>query len=73
MAFSCHNHYTQSVQSEQKTEGKIGAAVFVPEELIKSVSVEYSLSPLAAIPVALETTWYYASYDLKNDGQDVDR
>jgi regulator of sigma E protease len=55
----------KSVQSEQKTEGKIGASVFVPDELIKSLSVEYSLSPLKAIPVALETTWYYASTTLK--------
>jgi regulator of sigma E protease len=59
----------KSVQSEQKTEGKIGAAVYVPEELIKSVSVEYSLSPLKAIPVALETTWYYASTTLKMMGK----
>jgi regulator of sigma E protease len=59
----------KSVQSEHKTEGKIGAAVFVPEELIKSVSVEYSLSPLKAIPVALETTWYYASATLKMMGR----
>jgi regulator of sigma E protease len=59
----------KSVQSEQKTEGKIGAAVYVPEDLIKSVSVEYSLSPLKAIPVALETTWYYASTTLKMMGK----
>ncbi len=59
----------KSVQSGQKTEGKIGAAVFVPEDLIKSVSVEYSLSPLKAIPVALETTWYYSSATLKMMGK----
>ena len=59
----------KSVQSGQKTEGKIGASVFVPEELIKSVSVEYSLSPLKAIPVALETTWYYSSATLKMMGR----
>ena len=59
----------KSVQAEQKTEGKIGASVFVPEDLIKSVSVEYSLSPLAAIPVALETTWSYASTTLKMMGK----
>ncbi|MDD5462231.1 MAG: RIP metalloprotease RseP [Methylococcales bacterium] len=59
----------KSVQTEEKTEGKIGASVFVPEELIKSVSVEYSLSPLAAIPVALETTWYYSSATLKMMGK----
>jgi regulator of sigma E protease len=55
----------KSVQSEQKTEGKIGASVFVPEDLMKSLSVEYSLSPLAAIPVALKTTWYYSYTTLK--------
>ena len=59
----------KSVQAEQKTEGKIGAAVYVPEELKKSVSVEYSLSPLAAIPVALETTYYYAVTTLKMMGR----
>lgn len=59
----------KSVQSGQKTEGKIGASVFVPEELIKSVSIEYSLSPLAAIPVALETTSYYAVTTLKMMGR----
>jgi regulator of sigma E protease len=53
------------VQSEQKTEGKIGASVFVPEDLMKSLSVEYSLSPLAAIPVALQTTWDYSYTTLK--------
>lgn len=59
----------KSVQVEQKTEGKIGASVFVPEDLIKSVSAEYSLPPLDAIPVALETTWYYASATLKMMGR----
>ena len=59
----------KSVQSEQKTEGKIGASVVVPKELIKSVSVEYSLSPLKAIPVALETTSYYAVTTLKMMGR----
>jgi regulator of sigma E protease len=59
----------KSIQSEQKTEGKIGASVFVPKELIKSFSVEYSLSPLKAIPVALETTSYYAVTTLKMMGR----
>jgi regulator of sigma E protease len=59
----------KSVQAGEKTEGKIGASVFVPEDLIKSVSVVYSLSPLKALPVALETTWYYASATLKMMGK----
>ncbi|MGZ4968728.1 MAG: RIP metalloprotease RseP [Methylobacter sp.] len=49
----------------QQTEGKVGASVFIPEELMKSVSAEYSLSPLAAIPVAFETTYYYSVTSLK--------
>jgi regulator of sigma E protease len=59
----------KSVQNEQKTEGKIGASVLVPEDLIKSSTVEYSLSPLAAIPAAFETTWYYSSATLKMMGR----
>lgn len=50
-------------------EGKIGASVYVPDDLIKSISVEYSLSPLAAIPVALETTYYYSMTTLKMMGK----
>ncbi|MEY3288244.1 MAG: metalloprotease RseP [Pseudomonadota bacterium] len=61
----------KSVQVEQKTEGKIGAAVSVPEDLLKSVSVEYALSPLKAIPVAVETTGYYAFATLKMMGRMV--
>jgi regulator of sigma E protease len=50
-------------------EGKIGASVYVPDDLIKSMSVEYSLSPLAAIPVALDTTYYYSMTTLKMMGK----
>jgi len=53
----------------KKTEGKVGASVYIPEELMKSVSVEYSLPPLAAIPVALETTYYYSVTSLKMMGK----
>ena len=59
----------KSVQAGDKTEGKIGASVFVPEDLIKSITVDYALSPLAAIPVALETTWTYAATTLKMMGR----
>jgi len=59
----------KSVAIGQKTEGKIGASVYIPEELMKSVSVEYALSPLAAIPVALETTYYYSVTTLKMMGR----
>lgn len=59
----------KSVQVGDKTEGKVGASVYIPEQLMKSVSVEYSLSPLAAIPVALETTYYYSVTSLKMMGK----
>jgi regulator of sigma E protease len=55
----------KSVEVEQKPEGKIGASVYVPEELMNSVLVEYSLSPLEAIPVAIETTYSYSVSTLK--------
>lgn len=59
----------KSIQAEQKTEGKIGASVYVPEELMKSVSAEYSLPPLVAIPAALETTYRYSYSTLKMMGK----
>lgn len=59
----------KAVTVGDKTEGKIGAAVFVPEDLIKSVTVDYALSPLAAIPAAFETTYYYSTATLKMMGR----
>lgn len=59
----------KSVAMGQKTEGKVGASVYIPEELMKSVSVEYALSPLAAIPVALETSYFYSVTTLKMMGK----
>lgn len=49
----------------QKTEGKIGAAVFIPEDLLNSLRAEYSLSPLAAVPAAFKKTYSYSSATLK--------
>jgi regulator of sigma E protease len=59
----------KSVEVEQKTEGKIGASVNMPEELMNSMLVEYSLSPLKAIPAAIETTYYYSVTTLKMMGK----
>ncbi|MDD2723513.1 MAG: RIP metalloprotease RseP [Methylovulum sp.] len=50
-------------------EGKIGASVYVPGDLLKSIKVDYVLSPLAAIPVAFETTYYYSITTLKMMGK----
>jgi regulator of sigma E protease len=46
-------------------EGKIGASVQIPENLLKSFQVHYALSPLAAIPQAFKTTYFYSSSTLK--------
>lgn len=54
---------------EQKPEGKIGATVYVPKDLTKSMRAEYSLSPLAAVPAALGKTYYYAASTLKVMGK----
>jgi len=51
------------------TEGKIGAAVYIPEDLQKNMMVEYSLSPIAAIPAAFETTYQYSVATLKMMGK----
>lgn len=54
---------------EGKVIGKIGAGVEIPDDLMSSVQVEYSLSPFAAIPVALERTWFYSLTTLKMIGK----
>ncbi|MDO9161101.1 MAG: RIP metalloprotease RseP [Methylococcaceae bacterium] len=59
----------KAVQVEQKTEGKIGASVQVPEDLIESMTVEYILSPMEAVPVAFETTYEYSIATLKMMGK----
>ncbi len=47
-----------------ENEGKIGASVRVPEDLKKALTVDYSLPPLEAIPVAFATTWRYSTATL---------
>lgn len=56
-------------QSEGKAIGKIGAGVKMPEDLLKSMQVEYSLSPWQAIPAAFEKTWFYSVSTLKMIGK----
>ncbi|MEQ1545867.1 RIP metalloprotease RseP [Methyloglobulus sp.] len=59
----------KSEQTGDKTEGKIGASVVMPEGLMKSMTVEYSLSPLDAIPEAFKTTYDYSITTLKMMGK----
>jgi regulator of sigma E protease len=59
----------KSIPADDKTEGQIGATVAVPEGMIKSITAEYKLSPLAAIPAAFKTTYYYSFTTLKMMGK----
>ncbi len=58
-----------SEKSGENTEGKIGASVLMPEGLLKSVTVEYSLPPLEAIPAAFSLTYDYSLVTLKMMGK----
>ncbi|MDD2739206.1 MAG: RIP metalloprotease RseP [Methylomonas lenta] len=71
-----HDVQTQLLLTPRKVEqsdgtflGKIGAGVEIPEELIKSMQVEYRLSPIEAIPAAFEKTGFYAFSTLKMIGK----
>ncbi|WAR46628.1 RIP metalloprotease RseP [Methylomonas rapida] len=59
----------KEAQQDGKVIGKIGAGVDVPKELLSGLQVEYSLSPVAAIPAAFEKTWFYATSTLKMIGK----
>ena len=59
----------KSVKTGDTTEGKIGASVHMPEGLIKSMTVEYSLPPLDAIPAAFKTTYDYSIVTLRMMGK----
>ncbi|MEY2665894.1 MAG: hypothetical protein RLZZ384_65 [Pseudomonadota bacterium] len=50
-------------------EGKIGASVQVPESLIKSFQIHYSLSPFDAVPAAFNMTYNYSASTIKMMGQ----
>lgn len=49
--------------------GKIGAGADVPPDLMKEALVEYSLSPVDAIPAAFAKTWFYSASTLKMIGK----
>lgn len=56
-------------QSDGKVLGKIGAGVLVDQAMMDSMTVEYSLSPIKAIPVAFSKTWFYSISTLKMIGK----
>lgn len=49
--------------------GKIGAGVYVSDELIKSLQVTYSLPVTEALVAAIKTTWYYSTTSLSMMGK----
>lgn len=56
-------------QEDGKILGKIGAGVEVPKDLLNDLQVEYSLSPIEAIPAAFKKTWFYSISTLKMIGK----
>jgi len=59
----------ERIEYEGKDFGRIGAGVDVPEELLDSLRVEYSLTPLDALIRAIEKTWFYSSSTLQMMGK----
>ena len=59
----------KKVQVEGGVEGKIGASVYVPEDIQKSMQVEYSLPAFDAIPDAIIITINYSLSTVKMLGK----
>jgi len=58
-----------SIETDQGTRGRIGAAVQVPEALRESLLVEYSLPPFPALITAMKKTYTFSSVTLKMVGE----
>ncbi len=61
----------ETVETEGNSFGRIGASVYVAEDLLNSLKVTYSLPPLDALGVALEKTWFYSTATLEMMGKMV--
>ena len=59
----------RALQTEGGTIGRMGAAVLVPEDILKSLEVEYRLPPLKALGSAIERTAQYSWMTLKMVGR----
>jgi regulator of sigma E protease len=59
----------QAVQQEDKTIGRIGAGVQVPEDLLEQVRVIYTLTPIDALVAAADKTWVISIATLKMMGK----
>jgi regulator of sigma E protease len=58
----------EAVDSEQGRIGKIGVSVDIPDNLLKSLQVEYRLPFLPALAAAFERTYHYSLSTLKMMG-----
>lgn len=58
-----------AVDSPEGRIGRIGAGVKIPEGLTDSMTVEYSLGPVAAMRAAVQQTWDYSMATLKMAGR----
>ncbi len=59
----------QAVTSDTGTEGKIGAAVYVPDEVKAAMTATYSMPPIEAIPAAFSMTFQYSWATVKMMGK----
>jgi regulator of sigma E protease len=57
------------IQEEGKTSGRIGATVYVPEELMRDLRAEYRLGPVDALGESLRRVWDYSGLTLKMMGR----
>lgn len=59
----------ERVENAEKEIGRIGAGVDIPEDVINSLRVEYSLTPLDALVAAVEKTWFFSTSTLQMMGK----
>jgi regulator of sigma E protease len=59
----------ERIETEEKSFGRIGAAVDVPKDLKKSMQVTHSLAPVDAFIAALDKTWFYSSTTVEMMGK----
>ena len=59
----------ERIKNEEKDYGRIGAGVEIPQELIDSLRVEYSLTAGDALIAAVERTWFYSTSTLQMMGK----
>ncbi len=59
----------ETMETEDKSFGRIGAGVKIPEDLLKSLQVTHSLPPLDAFVAACKKTWFYSTTTIQMMGK----